>query len=317
MKQIQMHKTGLMISPICLGSADFGYKRDEKTAFAILDAFMEMGGNAVDTANVYCKWVPGKGNCSERVIGKWLKDRHAYDRMMIVSKGGHYSFLRPGVSRVTEKEVRKDLEESLRTLGTDHFDMYWLHRDNPGMPAQEVAGFMEKLVTEGKIRYWGISNITLERMLAYGDSLSGVSNQWSLAVESKEMARKKDSTLVWTDDSQCEYLESSGLPLFPYTSGAQGCFAAMEAGRPCHGLWDHEANRRLFDVLKPWAEKLQVSCYVLGQAWLLHQPFQVIPVMAVSSPEQLKAFEEAVQCKIPEACMKELHETRSCQVLKE
>ena len=310
MESIRLNRTELDVTKICLGTADFGLKRDEKESFAILDRFMEMGGNFLDTANVYCKWVPGKGNCSERMIGKWLRDRHAYDRMIVASKGGHYSFLRKGVSRVTEKEVRKDLEESLTSLGLDHLDFYWLHRDNEGLSPEEITFFMKKLVGEGKIRFWGISNISTVRAIAFGSHLSGVSNQWSYALESPMMAKKKDQTLVWTDRELQDYMAKASLTLLPYTSGAQGCFAAMEKGKECHGLWDHEGNRALYPLLHAWGEKLGVSAYVIGQVWLLHQNFQVIPVMAVSRPSQLEDFARITELELPEECLKELTEAR-------
>ena len=157
MDHIRFGKTDLSVSPMCLGTANFGLQTDKQTAFQLLDALCEVGGNFLDTANVYCKWVPGKGNCSERIIGEWLRERKPRD-MVVATKGGHYSFLRPWVSRVTEKAVRADLEESLRTLSKDCIDFYWLHRDNEALSPEEISDFMERLVQEGKIRWWGISS---------------------------------------------------------------------------------------------------------------------------------------------------------------
>lgn len=306
MEHLRLGKTDLEVSPLCLGTANFGLKTDRKAAFELLDAFAEMGGNFLDTANVYCKWVPGKGNCSERVIGAWLRERKPKD-MVVATKGGHYSFLRPWVSRVQEKTVRQDLEESLRTLGLDCIDYYWLHRDNPDLPGDEIIGFMEKLVREGKIRYWGISNLTAQRAEAFGEQLQGVSNQWSLALEPRKMAEKKDQTTIRTDRAMIEVLKKHGIPLVPYTSGANGCFAAMEKGMPCPGLWDDPANRLIFETLKKWAQELGVSAYTLGQAWLLSQPFQVFPVVAVSTKGHMRDFETVCSLKLPESCLKELN----------
>ena len=74
MKYIQLNNTDLNISPICLGTAGFGDKSDLEKSFEILNAFVRAGGNFIDTANVYCKWLKGHGNCSEQIIGKWLKE---------------------------------------------------------------------------------------------------------------------------------------------------------------------------------------------------------------------------------------------------
>ena len=85
------------------------------------------------------------------------------------------------------------------------------------------------------------------------------------------------------------------------------CFAAMEKGKPCHGLWDHPANRLIFETLKKWAVKLDCSCYVLGQAWLLAQPFEVFPVAAVSRREQIMDFEAICHLRMPEECLQDIH----------
>ena len=124
MEHVRLGSTDLSVSRICLGTADFGLKTGKQAAFELLDAFHDMGGNFLDTANVYCKWVPGKGNCSEQIIGEWLRERKPKD-MVTATKGGHYSFLRPWVSRVTEKTVRQDLEESLGSLRP-----YWCRRNS-------------------------------------------------------------------------------------------------------------------------------------------------------------------------------------------
>ncbi|MBQ6564790.1 MAG: aldo/keto reductase [Clostridia bacterium] len=310
MEHVQLGSTDLSVSRICLGTADFGLKTGKQAAFELLDAFHDMGGNFLDTANVYCKWVPGKGNCSEQIIGEWLRDRKPKD-MVTATKGGHYSFLRPWVSRVTEKTVRQDLEESLGSLSRDCIDFYWLHRDNEALSPEEISDFMSTFVREGKIRYWGISNLTAARAEAFGNRLQGISNQWSLALESRKMAARKDQTTIRTDAEMIEVLRKHALPLVPYTSGANGCFAAMEKGTSCHGLWDHPANRRIFETLRKWAGELGVSCYVLGQAWLLAQPFEVFPIAAVSRREQLLDFERICALKIPETCLAELAEALS------
>ena len=310
MKSVMLGQSGLKVSNLCLGTADFGLKTDEETAFAILDRFREMGGTFLDTANVYCKWVPGKGNCSERVIGKWLKSRGASE-MVVATKGGHYSFLLPYVSRVKEKEVRRDLEESLRSLGLECIPFYWLHRDRADTPPEELDGWMQALVREGKIARYGISNITCDRVRAFGSRLAGVSNQWSYALESAQMRAGRDRTLVTADAELLSWLREASVPLIPYTSGAHGCFAKMEKGLPVRGGWDTEANRTLYAALSLWAGRLGVTCFQLGQAWLLHQPFQVVPVMAVSRPEQLEDLQVISSLELPAACVEDLDRART------
>ena len=132
MKYMQLNNTDLNISPICLGTAGFGDKSDLEKSFEILNAFVWAGGNFIDTANVYCKWLKGHGNCSEQIIGKWLKESGMQGKVIVATKGAHYSFEDPGRSRVNKEDIRMDLDESCRTLGKDEMDFYWLHRDDRG-----------------------------------------------------------------------------------------------------------------------------------------------------------------------------------------
>lgn len=162
---------------------------DQEKSFEVLDAFIRAGGNFIDTANVYCKWLEGHGNCSEQIIGKWLKDRGAEGKVIVATKGAHYSFEDPGRSRVNREDIRADLDESCRTLGKDEIDFYWLHRDDPEKPVEEIVDILEELKKEGRIRYYGFSNYCTERLKQIEKCLrdrnlpgiTAVSNQWSLA----------------------------------------------------------------------------------------------------------------------------------------
>ena len=151
MKYIQLNDTDLNVSRICLGTEGFGDKTDQEKSFEILDDFVRAGGNFIDTANVYCKWLEGHGNCSEQIIGKWLKDRGAEGKVIVATKGAHYSFEDPGRSRVNREDIRADLDESLRTLGTEVIDFYWLHRDDPEKPVEEIVDILEELKKDGTI----------------------------------------------------------------------------------------------------------------------------------------------------------------------
>lgn len=166
MKYIQLNDTDLNVSRICLGTAGFGDKTDQEKSFEILDDFVRAGGNFIDTANVYCKWLEGHGNCSEQIIGRWLKARGAREKVIVATKGAHYSFENPGRSRVNREDIRADLDESLRTLGTEVIDFYWLHRDDPEKPVEEIVDILEEMQKEGRIRYFGFSNYRTDRLKA-------------------------------------------------------------------------------------------------------------------------------------------------------
>ena len=150
MKKLILKGTDLELSNVCLGTANFGEKLTKEQAYEVLDTYVAAGGNFIDSANVYCKWIEELGNCSEQYLGSWLGDRKAYNKIVIATKGGHYDFKAPEISRVREETIRADLEESLQTLGVDHIDFYWLHRDDESVDITEIVDIMETLVKEGK-----------------------------------------------------------------------------------------------------------------------------------------------------------------------
>ncbi len=315
MKYVKLPKTDLTISNICLGTDHYGGRIPEDTAFTILDRFAAMGGNILDTANIYGKWLPAGDNASEKVIGKWIKSRGISDeKMLVATKGGHYDLQNPSVSRVTRKALRHDLEESLLALNRDHVDLYWYHRDRPGVPAGELLEWMEELVKEGKIRFYGASNFTSGRMdeaASYAaehglTGFVGLQNRWSLAAPNP--APPSADTMQSMDAAFYDWHVRTGMPLFPYTSSARGFFAKCAEGRVTEDLnraYGNERNRKLFGLLSQHAKECGSTPYVLGQAFLLSQPFPVIPLMTARIPEHLQDFEAVSECVIPDEWMRQ------------
>ena len=236
MKYIQLNNTDLDVSRICLGTAGFGDKLDQEKSFEVLDAFIRAGGNFIDTANVYCKWLEGHGNCSEQIIGKWLKDRGAEGKVIVATKGAHYSFEDPGRSRVNREDIRADLDESCRTLGKDEIDFYWLHRDDPEKPVEEIVDILEELKKEGRIRYYGFSNYCTERLKQIEKCLrdrnlpgiTAVSNQWSLAGINPGGNTNPDPTLVEFSREEYQWHCETGAAAVPFSSTAMGFFSKLQ-----------------------------------------------------------------------------------------
>ena len=300
MRHITLPKTDLVISPVCLGTDHYGGKIPEETAFAVLDRFLDLGGNILDTANVYGRWLPAGENASEQTIGKWLRSRKISDeRMMIGTKGGHYDLKNPTVSRVTEEDIRADLEESLRSLGRSHADIYWLHRDNEKVPAGELLEWLERLVKEGKIRYYGASNFRSERMdeaAQYAEEhgltgFVGLQNRFSLAVPNP--APSGFDTLRSMDREFFAWHSCTKMPLFPYTSSAHGYFAKMAAGKVPEDMkreYGNSRNDAIWSLLCREAQESGRSVFILAQAFLLALPFPVFPLMTAREPEQTADF---------------------------
>ncbi|WVT73448.1 aldo/keto reductase [Sinorhizobium chiapasense] len=159
MEKLRLGRTDLEIAPLVFGGNVFGWTADEKTSFALLDAFFDAGFNAIDTADVYSSWAPGnQGGESETIIGKWLKQsKRPRDRAVIVTKVG--SELAPDRKGLSRRWILQAVEDSLRRLQTDHIDLYLSHWPDPETPYEETLAAYDQLLSEGKVRNIGASNL--------------------------------------------------------------------------------------------------------------------------------------------------------------
>lgn len=324
--------TDLNVSAVCLGGGSYGDKVNKEDAFLQLDRFFEAGGNFIDTANVYCRWVAGE-NCSEEIIGEWLRSRGKRQTAIVATKGAHYDLKRPDVPRVNREAVRTDLEESLRTLGLECIPFYWLHRDDPKRPVEEIIDFCEDFRKEGKIRYYGVSNWTAERVseaAAYAkekgySGIRAVSNQYSLAFLDREKRKNGDPTLVMTDPAYLKWHEETGMPLIPYTSTAGGFYAKLHELAPdvregC--LYDGNGNPdpsgdclslseggkkaylnsvtlRRYEYMKQFGREQGLSMMDMSIGYLTGLDFQVVPAASASNLTQLEELIAAADTVLP------------------
>lgn len=152
-------RSGLSIRPFVLGGNVFGMTAGREASFAVLDRFVELGGGMIDTADVYSAWVPGhKGGESESMIGAWLKESGARDRISIATKVG----MMPG--GLKPDRIREAVQGSLDRLGVDTIDLYFAHKDDPDVPLDEVLGAFGELVAAGTVRAIGASNYSADRL---------------------------------------------------------------------------------------------------------------------------------------------------------
>lgn len=159
----RLGRSELKIAPLVLGSNVFGWTADEKTSFAILDAFVDGGFNAVDTADVYSRWSPAGGGASETVIGNWIAQGGGRrEKIVLATKVG--SEMGEGMKGLSAKYIEQAVEASLKRLKTDRIDLYQSHRDDADTPQEETAEAYARLVKAGKVRVIGSSNFTPERL---------------------------------------------------------------------------------------------------------------------------------------------------------
>ncbi|MCF2148589.1 aldo/keto reductase [Desmonostoc muscorum LEGE 12446] len=160
----KLGRSGLEVSPISFGGNVFGWTIDENTSFEILDNFIAAGGNFIDTADVYSKWVPGnQGGESETILGKWLKQRGHRDQVVIATKVG--SDMGVKGKGLSHKHIQQGIEDSLQRLQTDYIDLYQSHIDDESTPIEETLETYASLIRQGKVRAIGASNYSGSRLL--------------------------------------------------------------------------------------------------------------------------------------------------------
>ena len=163
MEKRRLGQSSLEVPPITFGCNVFGWTADEKTSFALLDAWLDAGFNFLDTADVYARWVKGStGGDSETIIGKWLKARGNRDKIVLATKLGIE--MAPGKKGLSRAYMQTAVEESLRRLQTDYIDLYQSHRDDPDTPIEETLSAYADLIKAGKVREIGASNFSADRL---------------------------------------------------------------------------------------------------------------------------------------------------------
>src|SRR5690554_5533720 len=162
MNRKKINNTELEIARVNLGGNVFGWTLDEKESFKILDAFVENGGNFIDTADTYPWWVNGTGGLSESIIGRWMKERENREQLVIATKVG--SETKEHGFDISKEHVQRSIDESLQRLQTDYIDLFYTHFDDDKTPVEETLSAYDEAIKAGKIRYIAASNLSPKRL---------------------------------------------------------------------------------------------------------------------------------------------------------
>jgi aryl-alcohol dehydrogenase-like predicted oxidoreductase len=295
MRMTQIPGTELRTSAICLGTGGMGSAIDRESSFAMLDAFVAQGGNFLDTAKVYADWLPIERSSSERTLGRWLKARGNRDRIIVGTKGAHPDLATMHIPRMSRQDIASDVDASLEHLQTDYIDLYWLHRDDPSRPVDEIVESLNEHVKAGKIRYPGCSTWRAERIQAAQEyaaahglrGFAGDQMLWNLAAI--DPAGIPDKTLVAMDDELKAYHVRSGLAAIPFSSQANGLFNKLAEGKPAGTAPMYRAaeNERRLQRIRLLSAKTGLSITQLVLAYLTSQPFTTIPIVGCRTLTQL------------------------------
>ncbi len=290
-------------SKIAFGTTSVGSNIPKKEAFGLLDAFVQAGGNFIDTAHVYSSWEPKGEGASERTIGEWLKENGARASMVIATKGGHPPLDAMDRPRCTYTEMSRDLNESLERLQIECVDLYWVHRDDVRMPAGEIIDAMGRFVQEGRVKNIGASNWTHARIAEANAWASArglpafVASQprWALADRVHEMP-PPDNTLD-ADEATRVWHEKTGLAMTPFTAQAKGFFGAENVAWAKNGFpgpsprgarYDAPVNHQRLQRAIQLAEQKGCTTHQIALAYLMNQRFPVHPIIGTRNPARIR-----------------------------
>ncbi len=290
--------SGLDVSPICLGGNVFGWTADDDASFAVLDRFLALGGNFIDTANVYSGWVPGhQGGESEAIIGRWLTERGTRNRVVIGTKVGMASSkFEKGLSR---DHIRRGVEESLARLQVDSIDLYYAHEDDPATPLVETVRAFDELVSQGLVHAVGSSNYTAERLRQALD-ISAAEGLVAFSVHQPHFNLLDRDGYEGALEQLCR---ERGLGVAPYFALARGFLSGKyrpdqplpASGRAPGVERDYMNPRgwRMLETVDRIAAGHGVSQTQIAIAWLQHRPGITAPVVSATSTAQVAELADA------------------------
>jgi aryl-alcohol dehydrogenase-like predicted oxidoreductase len=297
MKYRKLGNSGLSVSDLILGTMGFGTETEENAAFAILDAFVEAGGNMLDTADVY-----GKG-ASEELLGRWRTSRSGdvTDGVAIATKARFGTG--PGVNDVgvSRRHLNKALSTSLRRLGVDTIDLFQLHGWDPLTPVEETLSFLDAAMRAGKVHYVGISNFTGWQMQLFISTARAMGvpapvtlqQQYSLIYREIEYEvtpaalHNQIGLLPWSPLA-AGFL--SGKYVRGADSGKGGRLASdnLMTQHQAKVLHNNDSKWATLDVVRDIAEQIGATPSQVALSWVRDQPAVTAPIIGARTIEQLR-----------------------------
>lgn len=295
---------GREISRIAVGSTNFGEPMSVAESERVMDYAREAGVNVLDTARVYGEWYKDGGRCGfcEKVIGDYMKSRQCRHSVFLVTKGAHPPLRQRTQSRLNARCLREDLEGSLKDLGTDYIDLYFLHRDHSEMDMAEVMETLQQFIKEGKVGAIGASNWRYDRIAQanrYAQEhgltpFSASQVEWNMAYFDGTM--NSDRTQLALRADEYEKYRQSGLLLMCFTAQAHGLFSKAQAYGGYDGLievgkqgkYKDPRNRERVEAALWLCRKYNVSPAALCVSYLTSQDFPVMPVLGCSRLSQMQ-----------------------------
>jgi len=305
--------TGLAIAPVVFGGNVLGWTANEKTSFSVLDAFVDHGFNAIDTADVYSAWAPGnQGGESEALIGRWLKRAPGRrDRVVIFTKVGS-DLGQPGQKGLSQRWITEAIEHSLRRLGVDAIDLYFSHFPDAEVSHEETLTAYARLLETGKIRAIGASNFNAEQL---GAALHVAQTQ---ALPAYQVLQPEYNLYdrAGFDGPLRDLCRHAGLGVVTYYSLASGFLTGkyrspadlrQSARGKKAGEYLNPRGYAILDALDEVAARHHATPADIALAWLLARDGVTAPIASATSVKQVASFARAAALALSEADLARLN----------
>lgn len=295
--------TGERVSELSLGTMYFGSRIDRETAVTLLDRYYEAGGRFLDTANIYATWVEGFDEPeSEPLVGDWLEERSVREEMTVATKLG---FAYGDVPRSLDPAlIDREIEKSRERLGVETIDLLYVHVDDPATPQVDVMEAFADAVEAGKVSHLGASNVPAWRIARANriaeergwPRLEAVQPRLSYMIPDRDA--DFDAQLPASDEL-IDFCDQRDLTVLPYSPTLQGCYGREDRQIP--DGYVRTENRIKMDVVGDLAERKGVDGNAIVLAWMLDREQPTVPVVGVSTLEQLEANLEATEITFTDA----------------
>jgi aryl-alcohol dehydrogenase-like predicted oxidoreductase len=307
MQHRPLGRSGILVPPIMFGANVFGWTADVATSFRLLDALVDTGLTAIDTADAYSRWVPGHtGGESEAIIGCWMKERKNRSKITIATKVG--VDLGPGKAGLSKARIKYAVEASLIRLQTDVIDLYQAHRDDEATPLEETLEAFGALIKEGKVRAIGASNYTAKRLAAalevsrvHGlprfetmQPLYNLVDRAAFEAELGSLCRREEIGII------SYYALAAGFLTGKYRTKAD---TEGKARGGTVGRYFTPQGERIVAVLREQAARLNATPAQVAIAWLIARPGMTAPIASATSESQLHELAAAATLALDAAAI--------------
>ena len=308
MQYVNLGKSGLKVSQICLGANNFGGQIDEKDSIRIVRKAIDSGINLIDTANIYTN---GR---SEEVIGKAMQG--CRDQVIVATKVGFDVGQGPNQSGLSRKHILWQIEQSLKRLATDFVDIYYLHRFDQETPLEETLRTLNELISEGKIRYAACSNFSAWQIAKSHEICESLELERFVAVQPPYNLLQRE-----IEKELLPYCKEEGLGTLTYTPLMGGFLTGKYSrgktvptgsrGNYNQKYWERISSDKNFAALKQIkviADDVHIPVSHLALAWILKNPLVTAPIVGASTPEQVEENCKITEINVSDEIYKKLNE---------